>query len=126
MAGFTDAFELLVLNLMRPSNDYTSHNTMVALCTTAPTDAAAGTEVTGGSYARQQCDFSAASGGAMVNSADITFPTATADWGTVTHFELWNYAGTVRLGWAALTASKNVLTNDVVKFVAGALSVTLD
>src|SRR3972149_9500724 len=67
----------------------------VALCTAAPTDASTGatiTEVSGGSYARVQRDpldanWTAASStdGLTDNAADITFPTATADWGTVTH-----------------------------------------
>lgn len=63
---------------------------------TAVTDAEAGTgtEVTGGSYARVDVTsaFSAPStpGGAGENSAVITFPDPTADWGTVTHFGIFD------------------------------------
>src|SRR4030042_3306099 len=47
-----------------------------------------GTEVSGGSYARQLAGLSAASGGLSSNGADITFPQATADWGLITHAAL--------------------------------------
>ena len=45
----------------------------IALYTVAPNDAGGGTEVTGGSYARQTADFTAASGGATSNNANIDF-----------------------------------------------------
>jgi hypothetical protein len=125
MGGFTDTFEAACLNALHSATTLTGVAVEVALCTTAPTDSAAGTEVTGGSYARQACGFTTATAGTVSNTSDITFPTATADWGTVTHCELWTPGG-VRWGWAALTASKLVQTNDIVKFLAGALVVTLD
>lgn len=68
----------------------------VALFTVAPTDVAgSGTEVTGGSYARQAvtCGTSGTGAGSgwtettpttnITNTADITFPVITASWGTV-------------------------------------------
>jgi len=109
----------------------------VALCTAAPTDASTGatiTEVSGGSYARVQRDpldanWTAASStdGLTDNAADITFPTATANWGTVTHVAVLDSvtlgAGNV-LFWGALDASKVVNNGDTFKFLAGALNVT--
>jgi hypothetical protein len=63
----------------------------------------------------------------LANASDVTFPTATAGWGTITHFEVWTPGGgAARWGWGTLNASKVVLTNDIVKFLAGALVVTLD
>ena len=109
----------------------------VALCTAAPTDASTGatiTEVSGGSYARVQRDpldanWTAASStdGLTDNAADITFPTATANWGTVTHVAILDSvtlgAGNVLL-WGALDVSKVVNSGDTFKFLAGALNVT--
>ena len=109
----------------------------VALCTAAPTNASTGatiTEVSGGSYARVQRDpldanWTAASStdGLTDNAADITFPTATANWGTVTHVAVLDSvtlgAGNV-LFWGALDASKVVNNGDTFKFLAGALNVT--
>lgn len=62
----------------------------IALFTAAPGETGGGTEVTGGSYARQSVAFTV-SGTAPsqgVNSAQIEFPTATANWGTVSHMAL--------------------------------------
>jgi len=85
-----------------------------------------GTEVSGGAYARQLAGLSAAADGASSNAADITFPQATADWGTVTHAALMDAvtAGHV-LMWTALDASKTVNNGDTFKFNAGDLDVTL-
>ncbi len=109
----------------------------VALCTAAPTDASTGatiTEVSGGSYARQtlnplDANWTAASStdGLTDNAADITFPTATANWGTVTHVAILDSAtlgaGNV-LFWGALDVSKVVNSGDTFKFLAGALNIT--
>lgn len=64
----------------------------LALFTTAPTASAAGTEVSGGSYARQAITFAAAASGSKASNALINFPSATASWGTV-------------VAWAICTAS---------------------
>jgi hypothetical protein len=58
-------------------------NCYVALYTDTPGDAGGGTEVSGGSYARQAATFAAASDGVASNSVAIEFPEATAAWGTV-------------------------------------------
>lgn len=59
-----------------------------ALYLSDPTDEDKGQEVKGGAYARTAITFGAASNGQKSNSADVTFPTATADWGTVTHMAI--------------------------------------
>ena len=97
----------------------------VALTTTTPTDAAAGTEVTGGAYARVAATFAAASGGSTSNSGTVTFPTPTANWGTVTHFEIWDaLSGGNRLYWGALGTAQAINTGNTPSFAAGALVVT--
>ncbi len=55
----------------------------LGLYTTATDAAGGGTEVTGGSYARQTFDFAAFSSGLSSNDDDITFPVATGTWGTI-------------------------------------------
>ena len=59
-------------------------NTYLALYTNDPTIADTGTEVTGGSYARQQLSFANASGGAKVSNTSETFTSMPAT--TVTHW----------------------------------------
>lgn len=113
---------------MLRNQSYTPPATIyLALFTAAPSDAGGGTEVTGGSYARQAVTLSAASGGASANSADITFPAATADWGTVTHVALMDaLSGGNMLMHTPLDASKTVNNGDTFKINAGDLDVTVE
>lgn len=106
--------------------------TYVALYTAAPTDAGGGTEVSGGSYARvavtnNDTNWPAASGGAKANGTAITFPTATANWGTVVAFAILDAAsGGNLLYWGDLAASKSVDDGDTASFAVGELDVTED
>lgn len=135
MAGsLTDPFEVDVLKAITAQATTILTTTAlsalyVALVTSTPTDSAAGTEVSGGSYARvdSKGKWGTPASGTVSNNATITFPTATADWGTVTHFELWTAvtAGT-RLAWGSLGTAKAVLNGDTPSFASAALTATLD
>jgi len=86
-------------------------------------------EVTGGAYVRQPVTFTAAAGqpAATSNNADITFPQATADWGTVTHIGIMNQTATGTMLWyGVLTASKTVNSGDTFKIPTADLDVTLN
>lgn len=128
MGSKTDYLENKILDHVLRNTAYTSPTTVyVALCTSTPTDSAAGTEVSGGSYARTAASFAAASSGSIANSSAVTFPTASGSWGTVTHFEIWDASTSGnRLYWGALTTSKTPTSGDVVSFAIGALTVTED
>ena len=96
----------------------------VALVTANGTDTAAGTEVTGGSYARQNLAVAAAVGGATSNSADLVFTGMPA--ATVVGVEIWDSAGTpVRLWYGALSASRTVSAGDELRLTAGSLTLAL-
>ena len=119
--------ENALINGTLRATSYTAPTTVyVALYTTDPTDADTGTEVTGGSYARQSVTFGAPSNGVSTNSADITFPTATAAQGTVTHIGIRDAltAGNL-LYHTPLDASKTIDLGDIFKITTGNLSVTL-
>ncbi|MHC4276952.1 MAG: phage tail fiber protein [Planctomycetota bacterium] len=94
----------------------------VALFTSDPGEAGGGTEVSGGAYARQAVTFTAPTDGAGDNNADITFPEATASWGTITHAAIFD-ALTVgnMLLYSPLAASKIIDTGDTFKFKTGDL-----
>ena len=96
----------------------------VALVTAAGSDTVAGTEVTGGSYARQSLTVGAASSGATSNSADVVFTGMPAT--TVVGVEIWDSAGTpVRLWYGTLAASRTVAAGDELRLVAGSLTLSL-
>lgn len=104
----------------------------VALFTAAPSDSGGGTEVSGGSYARVavpplDANWTGASAttGLTDNASTVTFPTATADWGTVTHIAIMDrLTGGNYLFTGALTASKVVSNGDTFSYGANTLSVT--
>ena len=125
MAELSDYFENAIIETMRATG-ITAAAAYVALYTSDPTDADTGTEVSGGSYARQLAGLSVASGGASSNAADITFPTATASWGTVTHVGLRDAVTSGNLLMhSILDASKTVGSGDTFKINAGDLDVTI-
>jgi hypothetical protein len=96
----------------------------LALETATGSNAAAGTEVTGGSYARQTITFGAASSGSASNSNAITFTAMPA--ATVTGLEIYDSAGTPRRAWVgALTASKTVAAGDSLSFAISSITITL-
>lgn len=105
---------------------YTSPTTVyIALYTTAPVSTGGGVEVTGGSYARQPSTWTSPTVGVVANVADIVFPIASADWGTVVAWAILDAASAGNmLYFGALGASRTVLDTTQVKFPAGQLIVT--
>ncbi len=127
MSQFSNYLENALINATLRNTTYTSPTTVyVALYSTNPTDADTGTEIAGGSYARTAVTFGAPSNGVSTNSADVTFPTATGTWGTVSHIGIRDASTAGNLLYhAALTASKTVSSGDIFKISTGNLSVTL-
>lgn len=99
----------------------------LALYTVAPTATTEGTEVTGGSYARQVITFDAAVDGIGEQNADCDFPAATADWGTIVAWAVHDAstgAGNQRF-FRAITP-KLVGTGDTAEFPAGTITFRAD
>ena len=98
----------------------------VSLHTADPTDAGSGAEVSGGSYVRQAATFGAPSNGASTTTADITYPQATASYGTVTHIGIFDASTSGNLLYhTPLNTSKTIDTGDIFKITSGSLTVTL-
>lgn len=129
MAEMSDYLEVALLNATLNGVAFTAVNDpYVSLHTADPTDAGTGTEVSGGSYARTTASFATASGtsGLVATDADVTFPTATATWGTVGWIGLWDAAsGGNMLYHTALDASKTIDSGDIFKITTGNLTVEL-
>jgi hypothetical protein len=134
MSAMSDYLENQLIAHIFRTGSFTKPTTLaIGLFTAAPSDSGGGTEVSGGAYARVarnplDANWAATSGtdGATSNVADITFPTATANWGTVTHVGIFdNTTGGNLLFWGALTTAKAVNNGDTFKFNAGDLDITL-
>jgi hypothetical protein len=113
----------------------------IGLLTAAPSDSSAGTEVSGGAYARVQRDpldanweatqggttgASSGTGGLTQNVAALTFPTPTANWGTVTHLAIFDAATAGNmLMYGTLANAKTINNGDPApSFAAGQLDIT--
>jgi len=127
MAEMSNYLENALLNATLNATTYTAPATVyVSLWTTDPTDAGSGTEVSGGSYARTAVTFAAPSNGVSTNSADVTFPTATASWGTVGWIGINDALSSGNLLYhTPLDTAKTIDTGDIFKISTGNLSVTL-
>jgi hypothetical protein len=127
MAEFSNYLENALIDAVLRNTAYTSPTTVyVSLYTSDPTDADSGTEVSGGSYARTAVTFGAPSNGVSTNSADVTFPTATAGWGTVSHIGIHDASTSGNLLFhTPLDTSKTIDSGDIFKITSGNLSVTL-
>ncbi|MDT8717827.1 hypothetical protein IAI10_14255 [Clostridium sp. 19966] len=117
-----------LLNLVLRNTAFTSPTaTYLALYTSDPGEADAGTEVTGGAYARQAIVFGAPSNNTVSNSSTIAFPVATAAWGTVAYVGIRDaVTGGNLLFSAAVGTSQAVGVNNQVIFNAGQITVNLD
>lgn len=105
-----------------------------ALFTSAPTETGGGTEVStsGSAYARvgvtnNATNFPASVNGTKTNATNITFPTATANWGTVTAFGVFDsVTGGNLLYFGNLQTSRSIVSGDTARFAAGDFSITYE
>ena len=122
MTGLSSVGETTVLNALLSA-------AYVSLHTADPGNTGVN-ELAGNGYARQgPVAFTASGNNPTVdaNTAIVSYPSATADWGTVTHFGLWSAATAGNfLGGQALTTSRLVLANDVARFLANTLQISAD
>ena len=135
MSAASNYLEAKVLDHTLATTAYTKPtNVYVALFTTS-TNLEAGLltneiSTSGTAYARQTATFAAASTstGSATSSATITFPTATANWGTVYALAVCDNAtaGAANvLYWGNLDSPKVIETGDTFQIQSGNLTVTL-
>lgn len=126
MSAMSDYLENKILDHVLANTTYTSPTTVyIGLSTGSFADDNSGTELTGNGYARQAMAFDAAVSGATDNTSNVDFPAATASWGTVSHYGLFDAStGGNLLIHGAFTASKAIGTGDVLRIAAGELDIT--
>jgi len=136
MSPLTNAIKAAVLDALYGKQALTVPDTLyIGLSTTAPNpDGTNFTEPTGGGYARVAFPnnlthwYAATEDNPSVkaNALPVLFPEATDDWGTVTHWGIFNAAqsGTL-LDWAPLTTSFDVTVGQQPQFREGDLQTRL-
>lgn len=127
MSAFSNYLETAILDHVFGGVSYSAPATLyLALYTVAPDDTGGGTEVSGGSYARQTVAFTV-SGDTASNNAAVEFPTATGTWGTVVAVGVFDALTSGNLlAYGNLTASKTIASGDVFRVPSGDLDITLD
>jgi hypothetical protein len=126
MSSFSDYLENAVLNHVFRNTALTAPASVwLALYTVAPTDAGGGTQVTGAGYARQQITFGAPSGGAISNTAAVSFTATGGNYGTVVAVGIFDAstAGNL-LAWDDITSAV-INDGDTLNFPIGDIDVTL-
>lgn len=139
MAAASNYLEKKVLDHVLTASAYTQPGSRyLALFTNPSSDTATKlesgnitTEVTGGSYARTLVTFAAAvdgaTGGESKNNTTVTFPTATAAWGTITHVAVMDApSGGNVLFWGPTVVSKAIDAGDTFLVLPNNLIVTLN
>ena len=120
----SDYLENAVLNHVLRNTTLTSPTTVyVGLYTVAPTDAGGGTEVSGGSYAREAAAFNAPSGGSTANTSQIDFTTATASWGTIVAAGVFDAVSAGNLLYWTTVPDKLIGNGDTATIASGALTI---
>jgi len=129
--SFCNFLENRVLDHLFLKGDYIASYMYLGLWIGDPTDSGeAGDEVSGGSYSRQVMTgiYWERAYGVMLNDLAITFPEATAYWGDVTHFVLFNAltGGNMLMYGALVGAPINIVAGSVPRFAAGRIAVEID
>lgn len=128
MANMTTYLENKLLDhVLRGVNFPAPAGVYVALFTSETSDEGGGTEVSGNGYARQTATFGAPVGGVVKNSAAITFPVATGNWGNITHVAIFDAATDGNMLYhAQVEEPKTIGSGDQYIINVGGLTVTQD
>lgn len=126
--SFSNTYETTVLQWTFTTDSVTRPTAWyLGLFTANPNEDGSGaTEISGNGYARKSVSFSV-SGNLATNSAAVEFDVATGSWGTISHVAVFDASsGGNQIAYAALTTSKAIDTDDVLRFPAGDVDITLD
>jgi hypothetical protein len=129
MSAASDYLENKVLDHVLKNTSFSQPTNLYLGLWTADDGLESGTltsEVSGGSYSRQSITFGAASGGSASTSSTVTFPAATANWGTIAYVAIMDAStsGNV-LFHGSVTTSKTIESGDTFQVSSGNLTVSL-
>jgi hypothetical protein len=133
LTGATNAQEAVILNHITGVTSYTMPTALwVGLFTTAPTadDGTGGTEVSGTGYTRVTAVggtyWNTATTGSVTNKIAISFPEAGGNWDTIIYVGIFTAQTNGTLLYGGSCDSTAITTNQIFRFAAGALTITLD
>lgn len=127
MSAMSNYLENEILDHILGTGSWTMPTNVYLALFTAVADGEAGTvtEVSGSGYSRQSTAFAAASGGVASNSAIETFTASGGNWGTITHWGLYDASTSGNLLiYGSLSASRVINDGDSLTFAVGAVDIT--
>lgn len=131
MSAASDYLENKVLDHVLTATGYTAPTTRYLALFTASTgletnSPSAEVSSSGTAYIRKAVTFAAANAGSSATNATVTFDTATANFGTISHVAVMDAeTGGNVLFHGAVTTSKTIETGDTFQVTSGNLTVSL-
>lgn len=129
MGSFSDFLENKVIDHILKTGAYSPPSTVyLGLSTADPTDSGSGlAEPVGNAYIRKAISFGAAAARTITQDAQIDFDTATGDWGTITHWALFDAASNGNiLAYGSLSAGVAVNTGKAPYITSGEISISFN
>ncbi len=125
MTGKSNFYANAILNALK-GTPFSMANLYIGLLAALPADAGSPpAEVAGGDYARLALALGEVADRAVSNSADLLFAVASAPWGTVVGFALYDAAQNGNWLYADnLTVAKQIDAQDQLKIAAGDLDLS--
>lgn len=126
MAGMSTNLRNKILDKIFNDVDFSCTTVVVSLHSADPGITGASELAATGAYARAAAEagvWGSPATGSIANDGVVTFPTATADWATATHFGVWDSSGFLWGG--ALGASRTVTNGTTFSFPVAALTAGL-
>ena len=134
MSALTNLYENAILDGILATASFTAPTSVSVALFTSPVSVEATSalleagdftnEVDAGGYARVSATFADAANGSASTNANITWNTASGDWGTVTHVGIVDNEGQISVH-GVLDVAKEILTGDTFEITSGNLTVTL-
>ena len=99
----------------------------LGLATGSIGDDASGSELTGNNYSRKAITFASASSGSIASNANVEFDPATGNWGSVSHWGIFDASSSGNLLFhGSFTSAKTIASGDILKVASGSLTISAD
>ena len=128
MSAMSDYLELKFLDHFTGTASTSAPSAVyLGLATGSIGDDASGTELTGNNYSRKAITFASASSGSIASNANVEFAPATGNWGSVSHWGIFDASSSGNLLFhGSFTSAKTIASGDILKVASGSLTISAD
>ena len=128
MSAMSDYLELKFLDhFLSVASTSSPSAVYLGLATGSIGDDASGSELTGNNYSRKAITFASASSGSIASNANVEFDPATGNWGSVSHWGIFDASSSGNLLFhGSFTSAKTIASGDILKVASGSLTISAD